>query len=488
LDVASKQTFAIRDLEGRLTDLLHPVVENEQTDIIRCIFSDFDTLSVEDQCSILRITRAAREMTSEALLQTVVVGAWNLFRLQAHWRNNYHNASPVPDRNHVFYDDTPDVDDILSGLREAELVSKPPSEYETTCAEMLLEATGGDEFLVNCVIDCLTAQRNRIEHLESAIAQTIDSSEVSDEFEKRWSRLTSSGRDLLISIVNHQFVSANHNDSDAEDLRLEGFVQTRPTDGLTICVSSRSIIVDAVLRANRRSWAVGGRPVYDGKDLARPNVALNTAAYKVISKIETTLRNMVVLSCGSEASWTERIQHVKTGAQDLGVTESEFAGLARQIQNALAPYLADLRFDTAADATPAPQPPGDGPVKRRKQISLIEAAEDWRKRNYGNTMLGLAGESLIYFITTEGLFNILTNKEIYSAAIEPFFPERSELKTFLEHYVAIRGAVAHNQPITLGTLKRLEEMRENLEKRIYRAVTRIGALPSLSSGEEDKKP
>ena len=465
--IDSGEIFAVAELEPRLDKVLQS--QSSDNRIVRLAFDRFDNLATDDQCSILRITRAAREKASDVRLQTLIVGSWNLFRIQEHWRRLYHDASPAPDRNHVFFEGARTIDHVRSRLRAAELISNPPSEYENTCAEMLLEATGGDEFVVNYALNCLTAQRRRLDHLEAAIAEAIDSAEVAEEFGKRCARLTNFGRELLISTINHQFVSVNRNDSDAEDLRLEGFVETRPADGLKICMSLRSVIVDAVLRANRRAWAAGQRTVYDGKDLARPNTALNTAAYRLISKIETTLRNLIVLAFGSNSSWTERIRHVKTGAHETAIAEDEFSGLARQIQNALAPYLGDVKFATAKDAGCASQAAEDNAVKKPKQIPLIEAAENWRKRNHGNTMLDLAGNSLIYFITTEGLLNIFTNKDIYNAAVRPFFPEKAELKTFLEHYVAIRGAVAHNQPITLGTLRRLEDMRENLEKRLYRA-------------------
>ncbi len=50
--------------------------------------------------------------------------------------------------------------------------------------------------------------------------------------------------------------------------------------------------------------------------------------------------------------------------------------------------------------------------------------------------------------------------------MERYYPNKHELITFLEYYVAIRAAVAHNQPINLATLQRLETMRDDLEKRI----------------------
>jgi hypothetical protein len=472
-NVASGQIFQIAELPQLLDSVVRDADQSKPNDVLRWIFSDFHLLSVDEQCGVLRITRGLREEQTDLRIQTVVIGTWNFFRLQEHWKKNYRDASPVPDRKHVFFKGGCETGDIQSKLHMSELISSRPSNFEDTCVEMLLEATGGDEFLIDYIVDCLSSQRQRLDHVESAIAQTIDSAHVAEEFQKRCKRLTGEGWRLLRLILNQQFFNVAENSSDAEDLRLEGIVESRRTGGLNVCLSLRSVIVDTILRAKWRVWASDQPPVYEGRDLARPNTALNTAAYRLISKIETTLRNVVILSLGANSAWTERIVNVKTGAYSAEGAESEFTGLVRQLQNALAPYLGDMTLNTASEAERFPEGVDSNNAKRSKQITLIQAAENWRERNHDNTMLDLAGNSLIYFITTEGLVNILRNREIYSSAIKPFFPEKAELGTFLEHYVAIRGAVAHNQPITLDTLSRLEDMRESLEKRLYLAKTSV---------------
>lgn len=508
--------FPLDDLQPQLDDLFREITQSRHKDIVRCVFSSFDNLSVDEQCTVLRVTRGVREEQNELRMQTVVTGAWNLFRVQEHWRIHYHEISPVPDRKHVFFDGPRTVDDIRAKLRAAELISNPPSDHETTCADMLLEVTGGDAFLLDYIVDSLVAQQYRLDRLESAIAQTIESAEVVDEFARRCTRLNSTSWRLLTAIANQQFVSVRYNDSDAEDLRLQGLVNTRVVGGLNICLSLRSVIVDALLRAKWPIWASDQPSIYDGKDLARPNVALNTAAYRLISQIETALRNLLVLSLSSDSHWTVRIDQVKALARDSDGIGNELLGLVREIQNALAPYvgdteanalakpiqpeatevstkaentllpgLDDVEVDESAKQTIAEttrHPSTDKTLKKPKQSTVLEKAENWRSRNHANTALDLAGDSLIYFITSEGLVSILANEKqgIYPVAVERFFPNKAELSTFLEHYIAIRAAVAHNQPITLGTLRRLENMREDLEKRLYRAQPSISELQARS--------
>ncbi len=186
---------------------------------------------------------------------------------------------------------------------------------------------------------------------------------------------------------------------------------------------------------------------------------------------------MLVLSLSAGSSWTERINQVKTLARDSEGMENELLGLAREIQNVLAPYLAEVSVEGSTQKAEqnALRSGGVNDLRKQKQVPLIDAANDWRSRNHLSTALDLSDDSLIYFITTEGLVSILVNEKqgIYPAAIKPFFPNKHELITFLEHYVAIRAAVAHNQPITLITLRRLEDMREDLEKRIYRSQSQV---------------
>ena len=109
--------------------------------------------------------------------------------------------------------------------------------------------------------------------------------------------------------------------------------------------------------------------------------------------------------------------------------------------------------------------------KKALQVSIITSAGNWRSRQNQCTALELSGNSLAYFLTTEDLVKIFLTKELYSKHWIRFFPNKNELATFLEHYVVVRAAVAHNQPVNFATLRRLEEQFRALQRRICMAKT-----------------
>ncbi|MGH8601932.1 MAG: hypothetical protein ACREXR_03880, partial [Gammaproteobacteria bacterium] len=93
-----------------------------------------------------------RDKTTDFVVQTIVSGAWNYFRVQEHWKKHYDDLSPAPDRKHVFFQSRRDCEDILSRLSTAKLISDPPSHFDQVCADLLTEFSGGDEFILDYVM------------------------------------------------------------------------------------------------------------------------------------------------------------------------------------------------------------------------------------------------------------------------------------------------------------------------------------------------
>ena len=463
---------------NKLDDRLDRLIAEARTDgrrLARCLVTRFGDLSLDDECLVLRLSRAVRDRTPDFKLQTIVSGTWNFFRVQEHWRRHYAGTlSPALDRKHVLFHERQDFQSILSRLLRAKLVSEPLDRFQEVCVDVLAEASGGDAFLLDYIISSLTSQHQRLEALESVFAQVPDSGEVVDEFRRRASRLGPGAWNALLSILLRQISCRLVGDPDAEDLRLAGFT-TVHCIGNNQCMAPASPLAERLLRQNWSLIAAGKPPVDPGHDLARPILALNTAAYRTVAEIENTLRNLVVLSLNQTGDWHQQVAGVKTLPYDGGEISHELLGLARKIQEVClppteipAPQPPKLP-EAAPESNPAPEA---APVaKKPKQITLLEAAKNWRERNRTNTVLQLSHESLIYFFTSEGLASLLANEkqDIYARAVRPFFPSKHELATFLEHYVAIRAAVAHNQPISLSTLKRLQTMRDDLDRRIYQA-------------------
>lgn len=470
IDVDQSVEMDIAAIDDRLRKLIEKGRGDDRT-VARCLITNFGRLSVDDQCGVLRRTRAARDKSTDFTVQIIVTGVWNLFRVQEHWKRNYDEISPAPDQKHVFFLSHPKHKDILKRLRNARLVSEPPTYADRICAKMLREFTDGDEPVLDYIIGSLKSQRLPLEAIESVISQAVESGEMTDLIKRRAASLSPGGWDLLISVLNYQFASRAERDIDVEDLRLAGFLTTQLV-GTRRRLSISSPFVERVLRDRWNSIAGGRPPIYRGRDLARPSIAVNTAAYHLTAKIENMLRNVVVLSLSVQSDWTHRLGSVRVLSPGGEVIGSELLGLAREIQNTLLPFgVGGDLTNLAEQSKVSVETAANGGGKKQNKIPVVESAKDWQARQRKNTALELMGDSLIYFLTTGDLASILVNEseKIYPEVIKCIFPQKAELSTFLEHYIAIRSAVAHNQPISLGTLKRLETMCADLEKRIGQA-------------------
>lgn len=458
-------------IRERLNRLVLEATNNDGRRVARFVVTGFGTLSVNAQCAILRASRAVREMSSALTIQTLVIGAWNFFNLQEHWKKNYDDVSPAPDRKHVFFESGLAREAVWERLLKAGCVSHSPTLFEDVCVDALSEVAGGDCFLIDYTIEMLRAQRLRVEDFESVLSHVVEAGEVEDALILRTVRLGSRAWDILERIIRQQFVIRPERDLDVEDLRLAGLIAVKPT-GTNRSLAVASTLIERILREKWRRVAPSRPAVYRGADLARPIVALNTAAYCIVSQIENTLRNLVVLALSQpgEIDWTQRLNGVKTLANEGGEVPTELLGLARQIFKSLQPF-AEIQPSESVVVEADSKLNSVSVEKRPKQVTLIDAARNWRERQRSSTALALTHESLIYFFTTEGLASVLVNEkqQIYSTAVKSFFPNKHELTVLLEQYVAIRAAVAHNQPIGLVTLKRLETLRDDFEKRISQA-------------------
>ena len=469
-DMDSGESFDTTQLSDRLFAFVARA-KMEQRSIARFIFTQYGNLSIEAQCSVLRDTRAAREQNADFTVQTIISGVWNFFRVQEHWKKHHDELSPAPDRKHVFFQSRPDCEDILSRLITAKLVSDPPSNFDKVCAEMLTEVTGGDGFILDYITSSLKAQHLHLEAVESTLAQTVESGELIVLLKRRTAKLGVEAWELLLSILNHQFVSRLDHDVDAEDLRLAGLIMARFA-GIQKRLAVSSPIIERILRDKWAYIGAGQPPVYRGNDLARAGLARNAAAYRLVAHIENTLRNLIVLSLSNQEDWTERLDRVHVDAPGNFTISNELLGILRQVLESSG-YRGDA-FEAAFQAAFAGME-GDAPEvqaqKKNPKVSVVESARNWRSRVKSSTILELAGDSLVYFLTTANLSTILLNEKqkIYPEAFQRIFPDRHELLNMIEQYRVIRDAVAHNQPISLATVKRLENISADIEKRICNA-------------------
>ncbi len=454
-------------LKERLNNFVTEAI-NDGRRTARCVVIQFGNLSVEAQCSVIRASRAIREKSSTLTFQTIVIGSWNFFHLQEFWRKNHDAVSPAGDGRNVFFQGDPTHEDILNRLISAKLIADPASYFDKVCADMLSEFTSGDACFLEYIFSSLKTQRYHLESIESVFAQTAASGELADILKRRTETLSPEAWKLLLFILNHQFASRPAGDIHTEELRLSGLCVARLA-GTQRRLAIKSPMVERILRSNWIYIAPHQPSVYRGNDLARTGVALNTAAYRLVALIENTLRNLIVLSLSKQEDWKQKLDCVHADTPVNQVFSNELLVILRQILESSG--LRDVAFDEALQAAlKATETETHGALTQPKKpkLSVIESARDWQLRTGKSTTLELASDSLVYFFTTASLNTILLNEKqkIYPQAIQSIFPDKHELINMLEQYRVIRDAVAHNQPLSLATVKRLEDMYTDIEKRI----------------------
>jgi len=94
----------------------------------------------------------------------------------------------------------------------------------------------------------------------------------------------------------------------------------------------------------------------------------------------------------------------------------------------------------------------------RAQKTIFDSAENWQNRQRENHAFELSHDNLMHFLTTGELVGVLESKKSgLHGTGKPF--TKKNLMAALDEYIAIRSAVAHNQPIKLSTISRLDGLQ-----------------------------
>ena len=94
--------------------------------------------------------------------------------------------------------------------------------------------------------------------------------------------------------------------------------------------------------------------------------------------------------------------------------------------------------------------------RKPKQEGILDSAKNWQSRQNNHHGVELGKNNLMHFLTTAELKNVLTSKYSGMVGEDKIFTKKEFLLTTLDEYLAIRSAVAHNQPIMLATISRLD--------------------------------
>lgn len=418
------------------------------------IVENFHIASGVEQCTLVKTARALQESHTELSCQFVFVGRWSYFSFRAKYRALYgHTSSPAAESKNILCVPPWCGEDVRDLLYERRFIAADPSEFDLVACEFIVEQTAGDEFLIRCAVDGLIAQSGDwTANIEQVLSELVSSHLVNDEIARRVGFLNENSKAELMKLLRVHRLIRNYDSVEVDELWLAGLVQRRKLDGTKNFIQIAGPLINTVVR--HVLLAEESTSLANPHDLCFERETISTAAYRSVAQIENLLRNLVVTSWHAELGdrWSDNLNFTKTSSR--GSDDEEH--IVRFTMSHVRSELIAMGFCSENDQSePAAAEVG---TNRVRQVSILDSALDWQKRQEEHHGVELAHTNVMHFLTTESLEAVLCNKKNgLHGENKPF--KKEALMTALEEYRAIRSAVAHNQPIKLNTISRLEVLQ-----------------------------
>jgi hypothetical protein len=420
---------------------------------IRVVVMDFHDAPVVEQCALIKKARSVQESTTSISCQFVFCGQWSYYAFRSAYREIHGHTISPPTQSKDILQVTPwCANDVLKLLDERRLMGAYPSDIELVASEFLVEQTAGAKFLIyQAVAHMEELGGNWTSNIEQVLDELAEAPVVTTAVSESIHSLDAHQKSELTKLLRVQRLIRDVDSIDAEQLWLAGLVQRWDLGSGRQCIQIAGPLINTVVRRFLHSEATGSVAIPE--DLCFEREAISTAAYRRIAQIENMLRNLIVSQWYAERdnNWYQNLGGIKTVSRDLEEREELRELLAAVVRSELAACGLAPESSTIDHTTPA------GPPKRRPQESLLDSARDWQRRQHDDHSVELARNNLMHFLTTESLKNVLVNKRNgLHGKDKPF--RKEFLVAAFEEYVAIRSAVAHNQPLKLSTISRLDDL------------------------------
>lgn len=428
------------------------VLEAENNSRASCclIVEDFHKLQYVQQCEIVRGSRAVQESQTQISCKVVLVGGWNYFSFRAIYREIHGlTSSPAAESQNILRLPAWTTNEVRNLLLQERILGIEHSDFDKVAIDFLTEQTAGDEFLLRLIVSNLSEQQGDWKlNLEQVLYELISSITVTDEIS---SRLDNIGADALIELKRILQVHRIIRDSESteiEDLWLAGLVSKIKLDGRRNYVSISSPIINSVIRNILK--IKNSSPIANPKHLCFDRPAISSAAYRNVALIENLLRNMVISTWYVELGedWKNNLGATKTSSRAREDEESLVKFTMTTVKEGLVSLglgkidESETKVENASGA---------------RQVSVLDSASDWMRRQTEHHGVDLDNVSIMHFLTTESLEAVLCNKKNgLHGDNKPF--KKESLFAVLEEYRVIRSAIAHNQPVKLNTVLRLEDI------------------------------
>lgn len=422
---------------------------------VRLIIQDFHKANKEFQCSLIKEARAIQESSTEITFQFVFCGHWSYYDFCINYQELHgQTSSPAAEYKNFLYVPERSLKEVKSLLMKERLISSQITEVENVACQYLLESTSGNEFIIDIAIQYLKDNGGSlIDNVEKVMEELTVSPEIIDYIKYGIMNLGESPKIELNKLLRVHRLIRNASEPTTELLWLAGFVKFKSLSGLKQEIQIAGPIVNKVIR--NVAAEVGLDVCSPAQNLCLGTSVISTQVFCKVAEIENLFRSIIVSEWYEELGelWEKNLDKVRTPAFEKSENE-ELVNLVLTCVKEQFPQLqtADNQAKINEDISPVIN------QRKKKHESLLASAKDWQARQKDNHSVVLGSNNVMHFLTTEALKSTLTNKHVGMGGDNKIFPRKDFLLTTLDEYLPIRSAVAHNQPIMLETLSKLESL------------------------------
>ncbi|NQY89946.1 MAG: hypothetical protein HRT51_19830 [Colwellia sp.] len=420
---------------------------------VRIVIHDFHIANAEEQCFLIKESRAIQETSSRTSFQFVFCGQWSYFSFcKSYYELHGKTSSPAAEYKNILSVPQVSLKDVKLLLLQKNLISSQVTEIEKIACEFLIECTSGNEFITDKAIEYISdSDGTLVESIEQVIDELMVSPDVIKYVNDGVRILDKESKSELSKLLQVHRLIRNKDSSITECLWVAGLVRSTNLTGNKHQVQIAGPIINTVLR--NIATSVGLRSCAPAKYLCLESNVISAQVYRKVAEIENLFRCLVVSGWYEELgeNWQDNLQKVKTPAHSKSENE-ELINLVLKCIKQEFPQLAspDSNNDDLLDK------PKSSSRRKPKQEGILDSAKNWQSRQNNHHGVELGKNNLMHFLTTAELKNVLTSKYSGMVGEDKIFTKKEFLLTTLDEYLAIRSAVAHNQPIMLATISRLD--------------------------------
>lgn len=435
-------------------------ISNSATDMgrscVRIVVNSFHIANEVEQSTLIKTARSIQEENSDISFQFIFCGNWSYFSFCDYYFNIHgKTSSPAAEYKNILYVPAKNSNDVLEMLMSSNIVAQPTEIDEIACG-LIIEKTYGNDFLVSKVLEYLRDESGSwINNIEAVLENLIVAPDVIESIKRKVKSLDSDSKNELQKLLRVHRIVRNNDSIAIEKLWLSGLIKRTNFKNNKQLIQISGSLVNSILR--NISTDVGLEHCANADDLCLDGTAISSFAYNKVAEIENLLRCLIVSEwyIDMRDSWPENLNKIKTPSFE-NQEQEELINLVLGCMKLEFPIL-NQYTESTTESSEAP----DKPRVKRKHEGLFESAKNWQKRQEEHHGVDLAKNNFMHFLTTENLDKVLVDKKVGLARDGAIF-NKINLQSTLEEYKAIRSAIAHNHPITLTTINRLDVIMDKI--------------------------